>query len=496
MSAPPLDSHTDWRPLHLGEHSDLWSALQQDFGRRVAVKVFHAAPRSRALASRRAGALGRVSGLLRTVPLLSLTELSDGRIAMVLPLFDGSILDHVGRMSVDDWGRWFIEACEAVATLHAQGLAHGNIRPGNILVSGDRSIHLTDHDLAGPGASPVEDAVTGDLRALVSAFAAVAPPSVVSTRVITMLGGTGEHLGDLGLDSPRSLTHAIDQELRRSEARPDPANDRQGRTRSALVGIGAAVLLAVTGLLVWNLASGTTDPEPPGHAEDSDRKDASSEASAAPRPPVEGIATNISVSNRQACSLLSDGTAACWGSGLLLEDTDRNDPEAGIRFDRQPFAVQGGPFAAVDLADDGTGNEALCAVSGGRVFCRGWSLAAPPAGVAEEDLNRADLLYEIPGILSAIDVAVGAEHACALLADSTVRCFGSDLVGQLGDGSPGDRAGNGLVPGLTDVTGLTAGGEATCALKSDGSVWCWGHAVQDLAQPSAALEPVKIEGLG
>jgi alpha-tubulin suppressor-like RCC1 family protein len=79
---------------------------------------------------------------------------------------------------------------------------------------------------------------------------------------------------------------------------------------------------------------------------------------------------------------------------------------------------------------------------------------------------------------------VGALHACALLNDETVKCWGSNDYGQLG---LGDRNGRGDEPNeMGDMlppvdlgkdkkaTALAAGGYFTCALLNDGHVKCWG----------------------
>ena len=79
-------------------------------------------------------------------------------------------------------------------------------------------------------------------------------------------------------------------------------------------------------------------------------------------------------------------------------------------------------------------------------------------------------------------VAAGAFHACALLDDGTVRCWGFGSDGRLGygntrsvgdDESPESAGPVDLGRGRT-ATAISAGGAHTCALLDDGGVRCWG----------------------
>jgi alpha-tubulin suppressor-like RCC1 family protein len=42
--------------------------------------------------------------------------------------------------------------------------------------------------------------------------------------------------------------------------------------------------------------------------------------------------------------------------------------------------------------------------------------------------------------LDAVEVSAGSQHTCALLADATVRCWGLNFDGELGDGTNMGRA--------------------------------------------------------
>jgi alpha-tubulin suppressor-like RCC1 family protein len=78
------------------------------------------------------------------------------------------------------------------------------------------------------------------------------------------------------------------------------------------------------------------------------------------------------------------------------------------------------------------------------------------------------------GSLSAVALATGYEHACAVGPDARLYCWGSNLYGQLGDGTTVDRDKPTQVLTLTDITSVATGYSTTCALGKTGQVWCWG----------------------
>lgn len=106
----------------------------------------------------------------------------------------------------------------------------------------------------------------------------------------------------------------------------------------------------------------------------------------------------------------------------------------------------------------------------------------------------------VTGITDAVAVSANNQHTCALIADGTAQCWGYNAYGQIGNGMMG---GNVLVPtpvsGLTDAVAITVGGLHTCALLSDGTVRCWGSnndggPLGDGTGVSSAT-PVEVSGL-
>jgi len=75
-----------------------------------------------------------------------------------------------------------------------------------------------------------------------------------------------------------------------------------------------------------------------------------------------------------------------------------------------------------------------------------------------------------------VELTAGIMHACALLADGTVACWGDNEYSELGDGT--DASGSAtpvIVAGLSGVTSVSAGHLQTCTGLSDGGAVCWGE---------------------
>ena len=105
-----------------------------------------------------------------------------------------------------------------------------------------------------------------------------------------------------------------------------------------------------------------------------------------------------------------------------------------------------------------------------------------------------------------VEIAAGEFHTCALTSSATVKCWGDNGNGQLGDGTttqrntPVDVAG--FVTGATDLDG---GFGFTCARTTSAAMKCWGlNSLGQLGATSSdtcgllacSLSPLDITGLG
>jgi alpha-tubulin suppressor-like RCC1 family protein len=201
------------------------------------------------------------------------------------------------------------------------------------------------------------------------------------------------------------------------------------------------------------------------------------------------VATAVWAGAFHACALVQDGSVRCWGlndSGQLGNGTRLNAnspvPVAGLA---GASAVAAGGFHSCAVFPNGT------------LSCWGRNDSrqlGDPATTAESST----VPVPVGGIVNATAVAVGAFHTCALLANGTVRCWGLNDNGQLGDGTVINSGGPVTVSGLGGVVAIAAGGWHTCALLADGTARCWGENLYGQLGNGTfvnALTPTPVSGL-
>ncbi|WP_436637692.1 chromosome condensation regulator RCC1 [Microbaculum sp. FT89] len=180
----------------------------------------------------------------------------------------------------------------------------------------------------------------------------------------------------------------------------------------------------------------------------------------------------ISTGSTFTCALTVAGGVRCWGDNSSGQIGDGNAPNNA----HVPMAVVG--LASGVTAIDAGFHSACAVTAAGTVKCWGDNSSGQLGdGNAPNDSDEpVDVLGLPAGIVA---VAVSFQHACALTDGGAVWCWGGNMFGQLGDGNMGvDSASPVPVQGLSSgVVAIATGPQSTCAITETGAARCWGSNV-------------------
>ncbi len=181
---------------------------------------------------------------------------------------------------------------------------------------------------------------------------------------------------------------------------------------------------------------------------------------------VTGISTaaGIGAGENHTCARLADGTAKCWGRG-----TEGELGNATIIGSSSPVIVSG----LTSAAEISAGNYHTCArLVDGSMKCWGDNGSGQ---LGDGTLIQRTTAVSVIGISTAAEITLGGgSFTCARLTDGTVKCWGFNNYGQLGNGTTTNSSNPVLVTGITTATGIASGTYDTCAILADNTVKCWG----------------------
>ena len=153
---------------------------------------------------------------------------------------------------------------------------------------------------------------------------------------------------------------------------------------------------------------------------------------------------------------------------------------ADVAIEGGPFVLRpagsSGPQALSGVAQVASGDAHTCALmSGGSVKCWGSNSSGQLGNARSGFMVQSLVAVDVVGLGSVTAVSAGGAHTCALIPGGEVRCWGANAGGQLGDGSTTASSVPVAVSGLTGATAISAGTTHTCAVVTGGAVKCWGE---------------------
>lgn len=194
-----------------------------------------------------------------------------------------------------------------------------------------------------------------------------------------------------------------------------------------------------------------------------------------------GTAIQLAAGSYHTCALLDSGAVRCWGRGSYgqLGYGDTNN----IGDDEHP-AVAGDVFVGAPTLQLTAGEHHTCVLLvTGAVRCwgagwRGQLGYGDTSDIGDDELPASAGDVDVGGTV--VHITAGNMHTCALLNNGTIRCWGAGWNSQLGHGGVEDigddesPASAGDVPVGGTAIQLAAGGQHTCALLDNAALRCWG----------------------
>uniref|UniRef100_UPI003F6A4217 RCC1 domain-containing protein n=1 Tax=Poseidonia sp. TaxID=2666344 RepID=UPI003F6A4217 len=180
------------------------------------------------------------------------------------------------------------------------------------------------------------------------------------------------------------------------------------------------------------------------------------------------------------CAILDNGNVKCWGRNTAGElgdgsTADSNAPSTTV-------INLGTGRTAVALAG---GNEHTCAIlDNGDLKCWGsdqYGQLGNGNSITADQTSPPSTAIDLGTGRTAVAVSAGMYHTCAILDNGDMKCWGRDDKGQLGNGgtitadqtSPPSTAID-LGTGRTAVA-VSAYYDITCAILDNGDMKCWGY---------------------
>ena len=141
------------------------------------------------------------------------------------------------------------------------------------------------------------------------------------------------------------------------------------------------------------------------------------------------------------------------------------------------------------------GPHACALLSDGTVKCWGYNSNGQ---LGDGSTTNRSSPVSFSGVSNAKDIAAAPQSTCILYNDGTVKCIGYNNKGQLGDGTTTNRTSLVSVTGITNGTKIIAGALNYCVLLADSTIKCWGeNAYGQLGNGTTtnSSSPVTVSGI-
>ena len=219
----------------------------------------------------------------------------------------------------------------------------------------------------------------------------------------------------------------------------------------------------------------------------------------------------MAAADNTAYALLPNGTIMAWGGNFRGELGAT--PLADVEVSASGRGTALSPLPVINISDAiaiAAGDyHALAVTRGGQVFVWGYNLydqlGIEMPIIKYKTHTPAAMQYlpfplRVPGLSDVAAVAAGSQHSLALLKDGTVRAWGTNRSGQVGDGTTITRKTPVPVVGVRNAVAIAAHSVISAALLADGTVMTWGQGSSALGRKTFTRDaphptPALVEGV-
>jgi alpha-tubulin suppressor-like RCC1 family protein len=202
------------------------------------------------------------------------------------------------------------------------------------------------------------------------------------------------------------------------------------------------------------------------------------------------IYKKVYAGKKHTCALSTQNSPVCWGENGYgqLGDATNAARVAPVK-----------PKLTSTVTSMALGEDFSCAITiNSEVYCWGANNFGQ-LGVNSQVDSNVPVKVNLGTTLAPVHIMAGAAHACVVLENNTIKCWGKNTENQLGSGS---TAATSLIPvnatmpayGLSfPIVHVSAAGSTTCITGTGGTSFCWGK-TSSCSVPLMSRVPVTCSG--
>lgn len=209
---------------------------------------------------------------------------------------------------------------------------------------------------------------------------------------------------------------------------------------------------------------------------------------------LQGVAS-VAVGQNSACAVLKTGSVKCWGRN--------NAGQLGDGSEMGTALYSAVPVDVVGISDatsiDGYENHFCVGLSGGGAKCWGQGSSLQLGNGVRAASN---VPVDVGGLTGSVSqIALNSAASCALLANNTVWCWGTNVNGNLGNGTEAGAQSAAVQIGGLLATSIGGGDSHYCVRTTAGEAKCWGRGNNWQLGPGSIINsnksvPTLVAGMG